>query len=150
MRRSEEKNGNGYLGVGRKFSQTGDRKSPHPHGFCANVTLNVFIPRFPIGQVHVDVGTQLRAAAAENSVDFVLIKSSFLSTEPAVRPRPLLTRWLAKKSVQLQTQITLKWHNFWKLSCHDSLKIVKYKYENSAQICESCFNWPALMFLLPT
>lgn len=68
----------GYLGVDRKFSRTGDRKSTSPTWFYANVTLNIFIPRFPIGQVHVDVGAQLRAAAAENSVNFVLIKSSFL------------------------------------------------------------------------
>lgn len=47
-------------------------------GFCASVTLNVFIPGLPVGQVHVDVGTQLRAAAAEEAEDFVLVKSRFL------------------------------------------------------------------------
>lgn len=47
-------------------------------GFCANDTLNVFIPGLPVGQVHVDVGTQRRGVAAENTVNFVLVKSSFL------------------------------------------------------------------------
>lgn len=47
----------------------------------ANATLDVFVPGLPVGQVHVDVGAQLRPAAAEGAVNFVLIKSRFLETE---------------------------------------------------------------------
>lgn len=35
---------------------------------------------FPIGQVHVDICTQLWSAGGEHTKDFVLIKSSFLKT----------------------------------------------------------------------
>lgn len=59
--------------------------------FQAEATLDVFVPGPPVFQVHVDVSAQLRAAAAENPVDFVLIKSRFLEGEKHLRPRPLLT-----------------------------------------------------------
>ena len=43
-------------------------------------TFHISIPVFPVGQVHVDVRTQLWGAAAEHAEDFVLIKSRFLKT----------------------------------------------------------------------
>lgn len=43
-------------------------------------TFDISIPLFPIGQVHVDICTQLWSAGGEHTKDFVLIKSSFLQT----------------------------------------------------------------------
>lgn len=43
-------------------------------------TFHISIPVFPIGQVHVDVCTQLWSAGGEHTKDFVLIKSRFLKT----------------------------------------------------------------------
>ena len=44
----------------------------------AFITFHISVPVFPIGQVHVDVCTQLCRARGEHTEDFVLVKSSFL------------------------------------------------------------------------
>lgn len=73
--------------------------------FCF-FTFHISIPIFSIRQVHVDICTQLWSAGGEHTIDFVLIKSSFLQTAHESSLFQLQAIWCHTHTMQLSPDHT--------------------------------------------